>query len=242
MGTSAHPASSHKIVEQTVRVVVFETTRMSSELLSRALESSNYGIKVVGMYTSSIAPPNSLDADVCVVSASLNDGLFAGFTVLKKLSKSNPQIQCIMLLDRDDKEMVIEAFRNGAVGVYEREQSYEFLCKCIRSVHSGQVWANSQQLRYVLQAFAAGISTRITNSQGQVLLTSREEQIVALVADGLKNREIAESLKVSRHTVKNHLFRVFEKLGISSRAELILYLLGRKSSEEAEGSDGSTAP
>ena len=64
------------------------------------------------------------------------------------------------------------------------------------------------------------------------MLTQREEAIVSLVAEGLKNREIAETLKLSEHTVKNHLFRVFEKLGISNRAELILYLLGNKGSKQ----------
>ena len=236
MGSFAHSgAPQQDPSQQIVRVVVFESTRMNSELLSRALESSDFGIKVVGMYTSSATLPPTIEAEVCIISASLSDGNLVGFTVLKRLTKSNPQLQCIMLLDRDDKDMVVDAFRNGAMGVCEREQSYEFLCKCIVSVNSGQVWANSRQLRYVMQALAAGISTHVTNSQGQVLLTSREEQIVSLVADGLKNREIAEMLKVSQHTVKNHLFRVFEKLGISSRAELILYLLGRKNSEEGVG-------
>jgi DNA-binding NarL/FixJ family response regulator len=61
-----------------------------------------------------------------------------------------------------------------------------------------------------------------------VLLSKREHEIVSKVAEGMKNREIAELLGVSEHTVKNHLFRVFERLGISSRAELILYLHGQR--------------
>jgi DNA-binding NarL/FixJ family response regulator len=206
---------------------------MGSELLARALESSRFALKVTGTYTSSIIPLDSLDADVldadvAVISPILSDGPLAGFSVLKRLSKVNPRLQSVMLLDRDEKELVIESFRAGAMGVCGRNEPYELLCKCICSVHSGQVWANSQQLRYVLSALVSGISTRITNLQGQPLLSSREEQIVLLVAEGFKNREIAESLSLSQHTVKNHLFRIFERLGISTRAELILYLLGQK--------------
>ncbi len=201
---------------------------MGSELLGRALESSKFGLKVTGTYTSSIIPVEDLDADVAVITSTLSDGPLAGFSVLKRLSKTHPRVQSVMLLDRDDKEMVIESFRAGAMGVCERNESYELLCKCICSVHSGQVWANSQQLRYVLSALASGISTRITNLQGEPLLSNREEQIVLLVAEGFKNREIADSLRLSQHTVKNHLFRIFERLGISSRAELILYLLGQR--------------
>jgi DNA-binding NarL/FixJ family response regulator len=90
------------------------------------------------------------------------------------------------------------------------------------------VWANSQQLQYVLDALVSGIPARVTDVRGKTLLSNREEQIVSLVAEGLKNREIAESLSLSEHTVKNHLFRIFERLGISSRAELILYLFSQK--------------
>jgi DNA-binding NarL/FixJ family response regulator len=134
-----------------------------------------------------------------------------------------------MLLDHDERDLVVEAFRSGAIGVCERSQSCETLCKCIHSVHRGQVWANSQQLRYLLEALSGGMPGRVTDVRGQVLLTQREGEVVSLVAEGLRNREIAEALKISEHTVKNHLFRVFERLGISSRAELILYLLGQRS-------------
>lgn len=74
------------------------------------------------------------------------------------------------------------------------------------------------------KALLTGLPPFISDAKGQILLTKREEQIVSKVAEGMKNREIAESLNVSEHTLKNHLFRVFERLGISSRAELILYL------------------
>ena len=61
------------------------------------------------------------------------------------------------------------------------------------------------------------------NSGGRELLTPREEQVVALVAEGLSNRDTAQELNLSEHTVKKYLFRIFEKLGISSRVELVLY-------------------
>ena len=221
-------------VLQPIRVVVFESTRMGRELLSRALESSKFGITIV-------PPPASpdvdediekIDADVAIISARLKEGPASGFELLKKLSKANPLLSCVMLLDSDDKESVIKAFRYGAVGVCEREHSCELLCKCVYSVNQGQVWANSQQLRYVLQALSNGVQTKLTDAQGRVLLSGREDQIVALVAEGLKNREIAQLLSISEHTVKNHLFRIFERLGISSRTELILYVLSHREQGE----------
>jgi DNA-binding NarL/FixJ family response regulator len=214
-----------------VKVLIFESSQMSCELLSHALEASPYAMKVVGValgLESEGVGRLIESADVAIISSTLKDGALSGFTLLRRLLKNSPNIHCVMLLDQGDRDLVIEAFRSGAVGVCERSQSYEMLCKCVHSVQRGQVWANSQQLRYLLDALSSGMPGRVTDSRGQVLLTRREDEIVALVTEGLKNREIAETLKISEHTVKNHLFRIFERLGISSRAELILYLLGRR--------------
>jgi DNA-binding NarL/FixJ family response regulator len=194
------------------------------------LESSRLGIEVIPTPTTFNEELKKLDADVALISANLRDQPRAGFALLKQLLKINPFLRCIMLLDSGEKDLIVEAFRSGALGVYEREQPYMQLCKCVCSIHRGQVWANSQQLRYVLEALVAGMPTRITDAQGKVLLTRREEQIASLVAEGLKNREVADQLNLSEHTVKNHLFHIFERLGISSRAELILYLFSHKSS------------
>jgi DNA-binding NarL/FixJ family response regulator len=203
---------------------------MGAELLSRALESSRLGITVVPppATVTAAAEPRKVAADVALISANLRDQPLAGFGLLKQLLKCNPALRCIMLLDSGEKDLIVEAFRSGAVGVCEREQPYKHLCKCVYSVYRGQIWANSQQLSYILQALVAGMPARITDAQGKVLLTRREEQIASLVAEGLKNREVADTLKLSEHTVKNHLFHIFERLGISSRAELILYLFSHK--------------
>src|ERR1035437_59240 len=213
-----------------IRVVVFESTRMGCELLSRALEASEYGLRVVETVFSAAEneAPRLDDIDVAVISSTLRDGPLSGFTLLRQLAKSNVNVRCVMLLDQHERGVVIDAFRFGAVGVCERDQSYEMLCKCIYSVYRGQVWANSQQLLYLIEALSAAIPSRITDVKGKILLSRREEEIVSLVADGLKNREIAQHLNLSEHTVKNHLFRIFERLGISSRAELILYLVGQR--------------
>jgi DNA-binding CsgD family transcriptional regulator len=84
---------------------------------------------------------------------------------------------------------------------------------------------NSSQLRSVLDAFASTAPLHVTNSQGRVLLTKRETDVVKLVVDGQSNREVAEKLGITEHTVSNYLFRIYEKLGISSRVELVLYSL-----------------
>jgi len=213
-----------------IRVFIFESTQMSGQLLARALEGSGPDLTVVGTAVSSTLEECAglKEADVAVISSELKSGALAGYTLLRQLVKTHPGVNCVILLNQADRDLVVEAFRSGAVGVCERDQSVEMLCKCVHSVSRGQIWANSQQLRYVLEALSSGTLGRVTDVKGKILLTPREEEVVSLVADGLKNREIAEQLNLSEHTVKNHLFRVFERLGISSRAELILYLMGQK--------------
>jgi len=217
-------------VAENIRVFLFEANPMSCELLSHALEASRYGLKIVGSGTGLKDRERFqlVQSDVAVISSTLEDGPLSGFTLLKSIAKANRDARCIMLLDHGNRDLVVEAFRCGAAGVCERNQPSEMLCKCIYSVSRGQVWANSQQLKYVMEALATGMAVRVTDARGQLLLTRREDEICSLVAEGLKNREIAKLLNLSDHTVKNHLFRIFERLGISSRTELILYVLGQR--------------
>ena len=86
----------------------------------------------------------------------------------------------------------------------------------------GEIWASKTELCYLLEALSDSAPAPITDSKGLNLLTKREEDVVRLVAEGLTNREISERLSLSEHTVRNYLFRIFDKLGISSRVELVL--------------------
>lgn len=229
VSVSAIATSTRITAADNIRVALYEASEMACELMSQALETSSYNIKVVSReVTSEVANDiHQANADVVLISCALKEGPLSGLTLLRRLTRTNRSLHCVLLLDRYDRDLVVEAFRSGAVGVCERTQTSEFLCKCISCVHSGQVWANSQQMRHVLEALAGGLPTVVTDVKGNLLLTKREQEIVALVAEGMKNREIASALNVSEHTVKNHLFRIFERLGISSRAELILYILGQ---------------
>jgi DNA-binding NarL/FixJ family response regulator len=100
--------------------------------------------------------------------------------------------------------------------------------KCIRTVHQGQIWAGNEDLEHLIQALTHTNSLQFKSAHGTPLLTRREEEVVHLVADGMKNREIAQRLKVKEHSIRNYLYRIFEKLGVSSRVELILYAFSNR--------------
>jgi DNA-binding NarL/FixJ family response regulator len=215
-----------------INIAIFEPTKMACELLSHAIESSCTDVKVI---TTGVSSEFQNDAElktahVAVIGLALKDDPLGGLKLLRRLVRERPNVNCVLLSDEDDRDIGIEAFRSGAVGVCDRDKSCSHLCKCIRCVSEGQVWASSRQQRYILEALVQGLPPVVTDWRGEVLRSTREQEIASKVAEGMRNREIAELLRLSESTVKNHLFRIFERLGISNRAELILYMHSQKPS------------
>jgi DNA-binding NarL/FixJ family response regulator len=158
------------------------------------------------------------------VSAALEESATLGFDLTRQVSASYPQTRVVLLMDTSSRSAVVEAFRCGAQGVFSRTESSKTLAKCISNVHQGQVWATHEELRYLLDAFRDSEPMKLVDSRGEALLSKREQDVVRCVAEGLSNREIASRLKLTEHTVKNYLFRIFDKLGVSSRVEVVLYV------------------
>ena len=206
---------------------------MGSQLLARTIQGRN-GFRVVGSATTrseAMSGISKLQPDIAVISSRLQDGAFTGVQVLRELRTLQPRPRVIMLLDDDHSELVVESFRNGARGIFCRTEVTTQLCKCILCVYKGQIWANNTQLERIIEALMqtpAPMVAKIT------VLSKREEEIARLVASGLSNGEVAQRLSLSPHTVKNYLFRVYEKLGISTRIELVLYILSRYQGTESE--------
>jgi DNA-binding NarL/FixJ family response regulator len=168
-------------------------------------------------------------ADVALVK--MEDDVFA----LRSFHLAQPHIAKILLLEEMKRETVVNAFRFGARGVFLlADFSSRKLCKCIHRVQEGQIWINNEQLGYLIDAVAVAPGMRVVNSRGMKLLTPREEQVVALVADGLSNRYIALELGLSEHTIKKYMFRIFDKLGVSTRVELVLYAMSHGGSQPVE--------
>ena len=211
------------------KVIIFDQSQMGCELLAQELEKSSFGIQVVGWFVSSLNIDVELarSADVALISCALKEGPESGFNVLRTL-QGLKTVRCVMLLNEDSRELVLDAFRWGACGICGRNDSCEILCKCVHQVHEGQIWANNHQVHYLLKAFEAE-SPRVRGyARRKVPLTKREQEIVALVIAGKTNRDIALQLSLSEHTIKNHLFRLFRKLAVSSRSELVAHTLQQR--------------
>jgi DNA-binding NarL/FixJ family response regulator len=215
-----------------LRVLVGDASRMASQLIAGQLKSSRtlrFETILPVCFTSKAIADEIIrtQPDVALVSSVLRDSCFAGYSVLRAIQPLNLATRPILLLEDCEHDLVIDAFRSGARGVFSRAESSEQLSKCISIVHQGQIWVNTREMEYILNELVATRPLRIVDANGCSLLSKREEEVVALVADGLTNRQISEQLKLSEHTVKNYLFKVFEKLGISTRVELVLYALSQ---------------
>ena len=209
-----------------ISIVVAQRTALAGQLLCRALKGQRRHFVVMCC----VDKPNELlkqvaahHPDIAVISATLEGDPTGGLKVVQELRNNGEITRPIVLLDSSDSQLVIDAFSAGAKGVVSQAEPLKVLCKCIRSVHAGQIWANSQELQWVVKTLGDRQPAHMVSTKGLSLLTKREEQIVNMAVEGLPNREIALKLGVSAHTVKNHLFQAYEKLGISNRAELGLY-------------------
>jgi two-component system nitrate/nitrite response regulator NarL len=211
-----------------IRVAVADATRMNSQLTIGALKRCHSNFDVQALTSSSAVAFRELQdsqPDVAVISARLEDGPLTGFRILHELRAVESKIPSVMLLDCTERDLVIDAFRGGARGVFCRGGSFNSLPKCIRRVHEGQIWVRNVELEFLLELVISVRPLKIQQTGGMARLTPRERDVVHLVADGMRNQEIALKLNLCEHTVRNYLIRIFDKLGISSRVELVLYAL-----------------
>src|SRR5258708_3873322 len=218
-----------------LRVFIADSSSMGCQLMVRALQQSCQPIKVVGSATEPVEIIKGWGehpSDVAIISADLKDGPTSGFRVVREARSSYPHTRIIVLVDSPERALVVEGFRAGADGVFSRDEPFEMLCKCIRVICEGQIWVRSDQLRFVTEALATGGPQPIKGANGTHLLTKREGEIAQVVAEGLTNRDIARQLNLTEHTVRNYLFRIFNKLGTSNRLELALYVIKQRAASQ----------
>ena len=213
-----------------LRVLVSDDTPVHTELLADALKRDGH-LQVSTSASGSedlIGRADLRDVDVLLLSSTLDEQPGRGFEVLRGLHSAHGFVPAVMLLDSAKREAVLEAFRSGARGILGRNESVEIFGKCLQRVHEGQIWANSEQMALLVHAFASSPVVCVVDALGLNLLSKREMEIVRSVAQGLTNREIAERLGLSPHTIKNSLFRIFDKLGVSNRVELLFMTMSQE--------------
>jgi two-component system, NarL family, nitrate/nitrite response regulator NarL len=155
-----------------------------------------------------------------------------GLQALQTIQQTNRRTRVIILTASDDKNEFVQAMKLGCSGIVLKQTAPDLIVKSIRKVYSGEIWLDSHTTAAVMRQFAspgAELSAQSGGSSGKQRerspLSTREREIVALVAQGYKNKEMAEKMFISEQTVKNHLHNIFDKLGVSDRLELALYAI-----------------
>jgi two-component system nitrate/nitrite response regulator NarL len=165
-----------------------------------------------------------------VILVDLDLGAEDAIDSLSALIASTQGSRMLILTGTRDPEQHCLAVRLGAAGVFLKDQAGKILIKAIRKVHAGEAWLDRSMTAKVLTEFAhAGTHRRNEPEAAKIeTLSARERQVITLVAEGLKTKQIAERLFISEKTVGNHLTTIYHKLDVSNRLELALYACRHK--------------
>ena len=206
------------------RVVIVDRDSMSSDLLASALT------RVPRCEADAVQPSNLMsvlatkEVDVVVVAADVQPATGSAFDLASAVCRTWPNICVVVLLSQTTQEAVISAFRAGVRGVFSRQQPIGDFLDCIEHVRKGFIWAGREESTALLKAFRSIPAPNFLTVSDAPSLSARELQVVQCAARGKTNKAIALELRLSEHTIKNYLFHAFDKLGVSSRVELLFYL------------------
>jgi two-component system, NarL family, nitrate/nitrite response regulator NarL len=154
-----------------------------------------------------------------------------GLAVLEEVNFDSLPTRVIVLTAAEDDRDVVRAMRLGARGIVLKQSASDLLVKSIHRVYGGEIWLDNRMTAEVMKAFSK--SSDGGPRRDKPLLSEREKEIVQLVAQGYRNKEIGEKLFISEQTVKNHLHNIFDKLGVSDRLELALYAIHHRLIDQA---------
>ncbi len=212
-----------------IRVVIVDDHPIVREGLRKLLELED-DIEVAGEAENgrqALEMVDELHPDVLLLDLKMPG--MDGLTALQTLQHSPKKVHIIVLTASEDKNEWVQAMKMGCSGIVVKQTQPDLIVKSIRKVNSGEIWLDSHTTAAVMRQFASphegGGSNGGKGGRERSPLSAREREIVALVAQGYKNKEMAEKMFISEQTVKNHLHNIFDKLGVSDRLELALYAI-----------------
>jgi DNA-binding NarL/FixJ family response regulator len=211
-----------------IRLLIANLPTILSDLLSNAFEivPDIQVVKPVNDLQNLLDASKNGTSDVILLGSSRVENICSAVAIIDVLPDRHKDAKVIVITQKPGYAEVISLFRAGVKGIIcSLNLRFDMLCKSVRCVHEGQIWASNEQLAYLVSSVSRPKSTDVTDSNGRPLLTAREQQVLHLLADGLSNLELATVLRLSEHTIKNHLFRIYDKLGVSNRMEAVLYAL-----------------
>jgi two-component system, NarL family, nitrate/nitrite response regulator NarL len=214
-----------------VRILVADDHAIFRDGLRKLLEAAD-DVQIIGEASNGVECTKmlaKLKPDILLLDLRMPEK--DGLGVLEEVNFDTMPTRVIVLTAAEDDRDVVRAMRLGARGVVLKQSASDLLLKSIRKVHEGEIWLDNRMTAEVIDAFKK--SSESGQRREKPLLSDREKEIVQLVAQGFRNREIGEKLFISEQTVKNHLHNIFDKLGVSDRLELALYAIHHRLIEQA---------
>jgi DNA-binding NarL/FixJ family response regulator len=226
VGTISEPAERKK---KTVQIVIADDHPIVRDGLKRLLSLED-DFEIVGEACDGrdvLQKVRETGPDVLLLDLRMPN--LNGLATLEALQQSNHGTRVIVLTASDDEDEFVQAMKLGCRGILLKESEPDLIVKCIRKVHGGEIWLDSHTTAAVITRFSKGPQfpngSASTPTRERNPLSAREREIVAFIAQGYKNKEMAEKMFISEQTVKNHLHNIFDKLGVSDRLELALYAI-----------------
>jgi len=153
--------------------------------------------------------------DVVLLDLKLGDD-DAGLSVCRQLTAEDPDVRVLVLTTFLNERLVVEAIRSGAKGYVLKDVDAEELVRSIRAIRAGESAFDSHAAAVVVRSISG-----LVDREDAVCFTARESEVVRLLAHGLSNRQIGQSLFISEPTVKFHVHNIMDKLGVKRRAEVV---------------------
>ena len=220
------------IASASIRVLVADGHPIVLEGLRSALGHPAGVIQVIGEASDGMeAIEKTVELDPDVVLMELKLPRVDGLTVLRSIQARASRSKVILFSSSENKEEFVEAMKIGCRGIISKSATISLIEKSIQKVHSGEIWLDSHTTAAVIRQFSspsdfpAVHASNGKSTRERAQLSQREREIIILIAQGYKNKEIAEKMFITEQTVKNHLHNVFDKLGVSDRLELALYAI-----------------
>jgi len=211
---------------QPIRIFLVDDNVLHSETVAAVL-GTHKEFQVVGLSrTASEARPQISKSTPDLILVELHMSGQSGLDLLRDLPGLSVRSRAIATAEEESREEIVEAMRLGAKGFVLKQTGPELFMKCLRKVYEGEIWLDGRFAEAVLHAF--GTIQAETKGDGKSELSAREMEVIELVVQGYKNRDIAQKLFISEKTVKNHLSAIFNKLGVADRLELTLYVFEKR--------------
>jgi DNA-binding NarL/FixJ family response regulator len=213
-----------------IRVLIADDHVVFREGLCKLLDAEG-DITIIGEASNGnecIRMLTKLKPDILLLDLRMPDK--GGLAVLEEVNFDSLPTRVIVLTAAEDDRDVVRAMRLGARGIVLKQSASDLLVKSIHRVYSGEIWLDNRMTAELMKALAK--SSDNGPRRDKPLLSEREQEVVQLVAEGYRNKEIGEKLFISQQTVKNHLYNIFDKLGVSDRLELVLYAIHHRMIED----------